>query len=234
MLAMKMVERENEILRIIKKLVDVRLDFIVVGGYAVSGLARHRFSVDCDLVISKKELGRFEEILKEEGFKKHVEKAGFDEIYSGEFVSYLKKVDGLPVTVDLLVGSLVCRATAASWSFSYVKKHSIMASIPGIETSVSCRIPERELLIAFKIHSSRRADIRDIVMLREGADMAKVIRHLRKGNLEALKTQISRIIRALEDKRLVDSLKGVFALSVDVEKQIENVRKDMKEILRKI
>lgn len=225
-----MVERENEILRIIGKLVNARLDFIVVGGYAVSGLARHRFSVDCDLIISKKELGKFKEILEKEGFKKYVEKAGFNEIYGGEFISYLKKVNGLPVTVDLLVGSLVCRTTAASWSFDYVKKHSVMASISGIETSVSCRIPERELLIAFKIHSARKADIRDIVMLREEANMERLVEHLKRGNLETLKKQVNRIVEALKDRKLVDSLKGVFSLTTDVSKQIENTRKFVEEI----
>lgn len=234
MVAMKIIERENEILRIIKKFVDAKLDFLLVGGYAVSGLARHRFSVDCDFVISKRELEKCESILEKEGFRKHVEKAGFDEIYGGEFVSYVKKINGLPVTVDFLVESLVCKATTASWSFDYIRKHSVLASIPGIEASVTCRIPEKELLIAFKIHSARRADVRDIVMLREEAELEKVIAHLRKGSIEALKRQINKIIKASEDKNLVDSLKGVFTLTVDVNKQIENTRKDLEEILRKM
>jgi len=229
-----MIERENEILRIIKRLVEAKLDFIVVGGYAVSGLARHRFSVDCDIVVSKKELEKCESALKKEGFRKHVQKAGFDKIYGGEFVSYLKKVEELPVSVDLLVGSLVCRTTSASWSFNYIKKYSVLASILGIEASVSCRIPEKELLIAFKIHSGRRADVRDIVMLREGADLEKVIAHLKKGSIDALKGQINGIIKALRDKNLVDSLKGVFTISVDVNKQIESAKKDLEKILRKI
>lgn len=231
---MEFIERENEILKTIKSIVDAGLDFVVVGGYAVSALARHRFSVDCDIIIPKKKLDDFENFLGKEGFKKHIEKAGFDEIYAGEFVSYKKEVGRFPITVDLLVGSLVSRATQASWSFEYVKKHSITASISGTKASVSCRIPEKELLIAFKIHSGRRADVRDVIMLRENADLEKVLSHLRKGNIEALKDQIKRIATALEDKNLVDSLKGVFTLSVDVRKQIESVRKDVEVILRKL
>jgi len=230
---MEFIERENEILKTIKSMVEARLDFVVVGGYAVSALARHRFSVDCDIVVPKKKVD-FESILEKEGFKKHIERAGFDEIYAGEFVSYKKEVGGLPVTIDLLVGSLVCRATQAAWSFEYVKRHSIVANIPGTEASVSCRIPERELLIAFKIHSARRADVRDVVMLRENADFEKVLNHLKKGNIEALKDQIKKIIAALEDKNLVDSLKGVFTLTADVKKQIETTRKDVEMILRKL
>jgi len=230
---MEFIDRENEILKAIKSMVEARLDFVVVGGYAVSALARHRFSVDCDIVVPKKKVD-FESILEKEGFKKHIERAGFDEIYAGEFVSYKKEVGGLPVTIDLLVGSLVCRATQAAWSFEYVKRHSIEANIPGTEASVSCRVPEKELLIAFKIHSARRADVRDVVMLREDADLEKVLNHLRKGNIEALKDQIKKVIAALEDKNLVDSLKGVFTLTVDVKKQIQNIRKDVEVILREL
>jgi hypothetical protein len=231
---MDFIERENEILRTIKRMVDAGLDFVVVGGYAVSALARHRFSVDCDLVVSKKKLEDFRSFLGKEGFEKHTEKAGFDETYAGEFVSYKKEVGGLPITIDLLVGSLVCRATQASWSFEYVKKHSVEASIPGTEVSVNCRIPEKELLIAFKIHSGRKADVRDVIMLRENADLEKVLNHLRKGNIEALKDQIKKMVTALEDKNLVDSLKGVFTLNADVKKQIESTRKDVHVILREL
>lgn len=232
MFEMGFVERENEILKTIRSMVEARLDFIVVGGYAVSALARHRFSVDCDTVISKERLEKFEEVLEREGFKRQVERAGFDETYAGEFVSYKKEVAGLPVTVDLLVNSLVCRATGASWSFDYIKKHSIEANIPSLEASVSCSIPEKELLIAFKIHSGRRADIRDIVMLRENADLEKVLKHLRRGNIAGLKDQIKRITVALEDKSLVDSLKGVFTLTVDVKRQIESAKKFIDSILK--
>ena len=71
-------------------------------------------------------------------------------------------------------------------------------------------------------------------MLREDADLEKVLNHLRKGNIEALKDQIKKVIAALEDKNLVDSLKGVFTLTVDVKKQIQNIRKDVEVILREL
>ena len=234
MFDMEFVKRENEILRVLKRLTDEKLDFIVVGGYAVSGMARHRFSVDCDLVVPKRELKKLEEILKEEGFEKHVRKTGFDEIYAGEFVSYKKGVNKLPITVDLLVKSLVCRATEAVWSFTYIKRSSIESNITGIETSVVCRIPEKELLIAFKVHSARRADIRDVIMLSEDANYERVLKHLRKGKKEALKEQINKITEALENKNLIDSLKGVFTLSGDVKKQIENTRKNIDYISKRI
>src|SRR4030042_1275012 len=231
---MEFVKRENEILRMLRRLIEEQLDCVVVGYYAVSGFARHRFSVDCDIVLSKRELEKFEEILEKEGFKRHVRKAGFDEMYAGEFISYKKEVGELPVAIDLLVGSLVCRATEAAWSFDYIEKHSVKASITGIETSANCKIPEKELLIAFKIHSARRTDIRDMIMMIETSDSEKILKHLRKGKMDALTTQINKIIEALNDKNLIDSLKGVFTLTVDVRKQIEDARKDIESILKNI
>jgi len=231
---MQFLDRENEILKTIKGMTDAKLDFVVVGGYAVSALARHRFSIDCDIAVPKNKLKDFENFLEKEGFKKHIEKAGFDEIYAGKFVSYKKEAGELPVTIDILAGSLVCRATQATWSFEYIKRHSTEASISSTKTSVTSRVPEKELLIAFKIHSARRADVRDVIMLRENADQQKILNHLRKGKVEALKEQIKKMIAALDDRNLVNSLKGVFTLSVDVNKQIETARKDIKTILKKL
>ena len=92
---MGLVEREIEILRIIGRMIEGGLDFIVVGGYAVSALARHRYSVDCDVVITKEQLEKIEDLLKNEGFTKDIEKSGFDKEYGGEFVSYKKKIRNL-------------------------------------------------------------------------------------------------------------------------------------------
>jgi len=231
---MEFVTRENEILLTLNRFVEEGLDFVVVGGYAVSGLGKHRFSVDCDVVIPKSEIGETEELLQRCGFERNVEKTGFDETYVGEFLSYKKKVGELPVTFDLLVGSLVCRTTYAAWSFDYIKKYSVQAAIAGIETVANCRIPEKELMIAFKIHSARRTDVRDIIMMIENADLDKVLTHLKRGKTELLKTQVSNIMEMLNDVKLIDSLKGVFRLTVDVKKQIEGTRKNMESLLKRL
>jgi len=228
------VERENEILKTIRGFADAGLDFVVVGGYAVSGLGRHRFSVDLDVVIDEKDLDAFTKILEESGFERHAERTGFDEVYGGRFVSYVKRIDGLPVTADLLVGSLVCRATRASWSYEYIKRHSMVAEVAGIELSARCRVPEKELLIALKIHSGRRADLRDVVVLMEKVDVEKVIKHLRRGDLEKLRIQINRMLEMLRDPRLVDSLKGVFTIRRDVTDEIERTRRTLEKIRKAI
>ena len=102
---MEFVRREKEIILTINRFSEEKMDFVVVGGYAVSGLGAHRFSVDCDAVVPKSELPLAEDLLQKYGFEKNIEKKGFDETYAGEFVSYKKKVGELPVTFDLLVGS---------------------------------------------------------------------------------------------------------------------------------
>lgn len=224
------VERENEILKTIRVFADVGLDFVVVGGYAVSGLGRHRFSVDLDVVIDEKDLDAFARILEERGFERQAERTGFDEVYGGRFVSYVKRIDGLPVTVDLLVGSLVCRATGASWSYEYIRRHSIVTEVSGIEISVRCRVPERELLIALKFHSGRRTDLRDSVVLVGGADFEEIVRHLRRGDLEKLRIQINRMLEMLGDPRLADSLKGVFTIRRDVAGETERARRTLEKI----
>jgi hypothetical protein len=211
------------------------MDFVVVGGYAVSGLGKHRFSVDCTIVISKAKLGEVEKVLKSCGYIIEIEiEKTIDVSYAGEFVRYKKKVGELPVTFDLLVGSLMCRTTGAAWSFEYIKKHSIETTIGGLENGVNCRVPEKELMIAFKIHFARRTDVRDTVMLMENSDMGKVLTHLRRGKGEVLKKQVNDIIEMLNDERLVDSLKGVFTLTIDVRKQIVGVRKKMVNLSKEL
>ena len=72
----------------------------------LGGLGKHRFSVDCDVVVSKKERSKTEAVLKRNGFERDFEKRGFDDTYAGEFVRFKKKAGELPVTFDVLVGSL--------------------------------------------------------------------------------------------------------------------------------
>jgi hypothetical protein len=233
-MAASFIERETQILETVEHLSREGNDFVVVGGYAVSGLARHRFSVDLDIVVQHKDLERIEAVLERDDFEKHLERKGFDEVYGGQFVSYVKKIDGLPINVDLFVGSLVCRATNASWSFNYLKTHSVIADISGLEVSVRCWVPVKELLIASKMHSGRKADVRDVVVLMENADTQKVAEHLKRGDLKKLRGQTNRIIKALEDERLVNSLKGVFAINFDVSQRIEDTRRKIEEITERL
>ena len=80
-------------------------------------------------------------------------------------------------------------------------------------------------MIAFKIHSGRKTDIRDIIMLNENINLEKILNHMSRGDNKLLKNQINNINRSLNDPNLYDSLKGVFQLSAAVKKQIDNAKK---------
>jgi len=219
---MDLVARENEILRLLNIVSKSGIDVIVVGGYAVSAHAKHRFSVDCDLVAKASDLRPLEVLLEKEGFDKRKESDEFDET--------VKKINELPVSADLLIDSLVCRQTGGSWSYDYVSTNSVDAYVSGIQESVKAKIPTKELLIAFKLHAARKPDVRDIVMLGEDADWKAVLSHMNRGSPKKLKSNLKRFIESLEDKRLINSLKGEFTLHGDVGPRIRRSREQVQKI----
>ena len=231
---MDLVARENEILRLLNIVSKPGIDFIVVGGYAVSAHAKHRFSVDCDLVAKASNLRSLEVLLEKERFDKRKESDEFDETYGGRFIRYVKKINELPVSIDLLIDSLVCRQTDGSWSYDYISTNSVDAYVPGIQESVKAKIPTRELLMAFKLHAARRPDVRDVVMLGEEADWKAVLNHMNRGSPKKLKSNLKRLIESLEDKRLIDSLKGEFTLQGDVGPRIRRSREQVQKIFDKL
>jgi hypothetical protein len=228
------VERENDIIRILEAFSISNLNFVLVGGYAVTALGKHRYSTDCDLVVRSPDIDKFESVLKVEKFSRAAQLEGFDPSYGGRFVRYVKSMTELPVSVDLLVDSLVCRDTGASWSFDYVFSHSESANVVGIQRSIDCRTAKRELLIAFKLHSARRTDVRDVISLADQAKWDDVFSHLRRGDPEKLKARIKKFLQYLDDERLVNSFKGVFSLRGDVKREIQQTRKNLHDILRQL
>jgi len=129
-----LIKKENEIFEILQKFIDSNMDFIVVGGYAVSAF-KHRFSVDADIVIKSQYLSKFESILRKEGFKKTITKE-LENVYSSKFVRYEKE----QVSVDILVDALASRTTNSSFSYELIFDNSIKRKIMGIEKEVIVRI----------------------------------------------------------------------------------------------
>jgi len=211
----------DELMRVATVLVDGGIEFYVVGGHAVSALATPRFSNDFDIVIERGAVDDIEEILTAEGFIKSIERRDLDEIYGGEFIQYVKDLGGYPIKVDLLVNGLVCRDTGASWGFEYIKKNSQSAILVG---SAAVSVAKRELVIALKLHSARKPDIRDVVILVEDADIPTTAAHIPRGNQEALEKQLDKFESALDDPRLLDSLKGVFRFGEGAKEQIDEAR----------
>jgi len=195
-------------LKYLKKFNENGLEFILVGGYAISAF-NHRFSVDADIVIKGEDLKKYLKLLKNDGFEQ-VQRKKLESIYDGEFISF-KKDKGLPVTIDILVDSLVCRQTGASWSYSYLNEHAVIMNIEGTEKSVESHIPEKELLMAIKLHSGRLTDVRDVVALSEEIDIDKVKIHMNRWDKKDLSRILKQIKKILEKEEFEDSFKGVFS-----------------------
>lgn len=209
--------RENQLFDILQTFKEKDLEFVVVGGYAVSAF-QHRFSVDADVLITGKDLDRFAKILRKEGYERMEDR----DLETGRFVSYRKEAD-LPVTVDLMVGGIQSRRTDASWSYREIAQHSERVEIQGSERAISVRIPEREALIAMKLHSGRLTDARDVVALAEDVDFERIESHLRRGEQEKMVTVLNRLVEAVESDDFADAFKGVFTRKETPREQIDAV-----------
>jgi hypothetical protein len=216
-----LIKKENDIFDILQKFIDAKLDFIVIGGYAVSAF-KHRFSVDADVVIQPKDLDKFEAIVKKEDFNKISEKE-IDNIYSSRFIRYEKNA----ASVDFLINAVAARATGASFSYNLLADNSVEKKIIGIEKEITARIPTKEMIIAMKIHSGRLTDFRDIAALAKGTDLNKIKKFLFIGNLKSLNANLKRMTAVIKNKNFVDSFKGVFIekkFDVDM-RQVEQIAK---------
>lgn len=207
-----LLEREKEVLRLIDFLKEKNLDFIVIGGYAISTYKK-RFSVDLDIVIKEEDLSKFEDLLLKEGYFLNYEKE-IAFIYGENFKRFRKKINDLPVDVDLLINGVVARATDASWGFESIYKNSQKRNLDYLEFL----IPIKEMLISMKIHSGRLSDTRDIIAL---MPCDKLDKFLLKGDLKKLKTSIKNQISFIEKPQFEDSFKGIFGIQAYDKKQIE-------------
>ena len=201
------IERENEIFDILDSFNKTELKYVLIGGYAVSAYMR-RFSVDADVCIDKKDLPLFKEILKIKHFtltKRRI----LEDIYKGEFECYTKKVK-LPVTVDLMIGSVVSRQTNASISFAKLYSNSAVKKIIGIETTISARIPLKEVLIALKIQAARLTDARDIVVLCQNVDFDIVAKFIH--NNKQIQDNLNNLLSYFKSDNFKDAFKGVFSI----------------------
>lgn len=188
--ASDLTAREAEIIRILKVLRSHSNRFVVIGGYAVSALSEHRFSVDCDVVIDEKERGSFEKVLIEEGYGKVKAKSLLKSIHGAKTAKYSKVIGGRTVSVDLYENSVLSRNTGGEWSYNQILGNSLETNVVGITGSVMARVPKKELLIAMKLHAARDTDLRDVVMLGEGADWNEVTDFANTGMRSRLKAQL--------------------------------------------
>ncbi len=201
------VERENKIFEILQSFVSENLDFIVIGGYAVSSY-KHRFSVDADIILKKEDLKKFEETLNKNKFSKTVVK-DLDHVYAPQFIRYETK-DKLPVSIDLLINGVGSRNTNASFSMEELKLHSEQREIIGTEKKVKVFVPSKEFIIVLKLHSGRLTDFRDVVALCKDVDIDLIRKLLWRGEINLVKENIKKLLNLIEKREFIDSFKGVF------------------------
>lgn len=211
-------DRENQLFAVLEMFNTHDLEFLVIGGYAVSAY-QHRFSIDADLVITEEQFDRFAAILREEGYEA-IEDTDLD---AGRFVAF-QRPDDLPVTVDLMVGAVQSRETDAAWQNDELTQHAKSAMIEGSERSVTVRIPEAEVLMAMKLHSGRLTDVRDVVALADGIDFDRVADYLDRGDTEQLLTVLGRVRDTVENENFQDSYKGVITAQALPEERIVAVQ----------
>ncbi len=200
----ELIKKANDIFEILQKFIDAELEFIIVGGYAVSAF-KHRFSVDADIVVESERLLDFESILKKQNFKKTMTKQ-LENNYSSKFMRYEKE----QASVDILIDALASRTTNASFSYELIFHNSMKKRIIGIEKEIIARIPVKELLIVTKLHSGRLTDFRDIAALAKDTDLELIKKFLFIGNLNVLKDNLSKLHKVVNDKNFINSFKGVF------------------------
>lgn len=222
-----LLDREKEVLRLIELFKENNLQFIVIGGYAVSTYKK-RFSVDLDVVIKEDDLIKFEELLLKEGYSISYEK-GIAFLYGENFKRFRKKMNDLPVDVDLLINGLVSRTTDATWSFDNIDKNSQKRKLDNLEFLT----PDRELLLSMKMHSGRLSDVRDIIVLMP-CNKDKLKEFLLRGNLSNLKASIKKQSLFIEKPQFDDSFKGIFGIQAYNPKEIESAKKLFIDLLKEI
>lgn len=217
---MSLPDRERELLVTLEAINDADLPSVLVGGWAITAF-NQRFSTDIDLVIPETAVEAYDSVLGEHGY----DRTKVDDtsgIYEGRFIQYSKDV-GNPVNVELLVNALRCRQTDGEWSYRYLDQHARPMTV-GRTRTVETRIPERELLIAIKLHSGRATDARDVVAAASEADFDRVATHLDRGDQGALAGQLASISEQLADEAFDDAFKGEFQERTVPDETIERVR----------
>jgi hypothetical protein len=216
---MSLGEREAELLDTLEAVVDDELPYVLVGGWAIAAF-NQRFTTDVDVVIPDQAIDDYNALLGDRGYEKTAD-VERNNLYEGRTIRFEKDI-GNPVRFDAMVDALGCRQTEAEWSYRYLAQHSVSEELR-TGRQISARIPERELLFAVKLHSGRKADTRDLVVLAAGADFDRISTHLHRGDLEKLAERIDTVLERLTADGFEDAFKGVFEQQTVPERNVDTV-----------
>jgi hypothetical protein len=227
---MSLQERQDELIATHRAIQDADLPYVLVGGWAVSAF-QTRFTTDVDMVLPESQVAEYDDLLRDLGYEKTFG-SDISNVYEGRIVRYEKPVGDNAVQFDALVGAMRCRQTDAEWSFRYLHEHSVVHSLE-VAPELSGRIPEPALLFALKLHSGRRADTRDLVVISLQANFDRIERHLNRGNPGKLEERIDGVLERLADEGFEDSFKGVFQQQELPEDAVTDLRQFLESQLAK-
>ncbi|WP_136689056.1 hypothetical protein [Halorhabdus amylolytica] len=216
---MSLGEREAELLDTLEAIIDAELPYVLVGGWAIAAF-NQRFTTDVDVVIPDQAIDDYNALLDDRGYEKTADVERND-LYEGRTIRFEKDI-GNPVRFDAMIDALGCRQTEAEWSYRYLAQHSVSEDLR-TGHPISARIPERELLFAVKLHSGRKADTRDLVVLAAGADFDRIATHLHRGDLEKLAGRIDTVLERLTADGFEDAFKGVFEQQTVPKRDVDTV-----------
>lgn len=221
-------DRSVALVELLGELTERDLQYVLVGGYAVS-VFNTRFSTDLDVVVSPNSKEAFVEFLDARGFEETNSHAK-EWFYDTEVIEHQKRLaPRQPIGFDLLVNGLGCRQTEAQWSFEYLYNHSEKRTVSGGTVTTNARVIDGAVLVAAKLHSGRETDLRDVLAVAEAIDLEMVTPHLHRGNDEELRTQLERGVEILESDELRHGFRSDFGASVVSTETIESLREYLTE-----
>jgi predicted nucleotidyltransferase len=229
-----LVAREAEVLKTLQTIRQSGEKFTLVGGYAINAYSTlPRYSVDCDLVVTRSQHKRLSLILDDQGYTDEGA-AYLNGIEGLETRKFVKKVGGEKVSVDLLVDGVRCRQTEAVWKEVECAKTSRELRVTGVNGSVLSNVASRDLLISMKLHSGRDTDLRDIVMLARDSDWGKVKELSNRGVHEKLTDQLNKEIAILSDGQFESQLKAAFASKQSEAGRIVKALSEIRKLLNEL
>lgn len=203
-------QREKLVFETLGKLKN--LEFVLIGGHALNAYVPPRFSVDCDLVLKRREAAvQIEGVLKGEDFRKLSE--GKTIPPGGEFVVYTREISGGRANFDLLLGAVTDRQSGASFEAEWIFERSKVRRILGREASVSIdvRTADPEVLFIMKLLTARKQDIRDAFMLAQlDLDWEYIKAYISDVPHKVAEGGIRRCRALVDSGKFRDGLHGVF------------------------
>lgn len=216
--------RSNALIELLNELNENSLQYVLVGGYAVSAF-NARFSTDLDIVVAADNKDRFVEFLEDRGFEE-TDSHAKQWFYDTEVIEYEKRLTPQqPIGFDLLVNGLGCRQTEAQWSFDYLYDYSQDQEVTGGTMSTTARVIDGAVLVAAKLHSGRETDLRDVLAVVEEIDINTVTPHLRRGDGTALRAQLERGLEILAGEDLKHGYRSDFGASAVSTETVTNLQR---------